>query len=171
MPGRARDQSSRRHVCTHTERATIDATLLEGIPLRNIAERYGLSATALFRHRAEHIPAELIRAQEAAQAAQADDLLGQLRTLQTRCLAILEKAEKAEDYRTSIMAIREARSNLELLAKLLHQLNESPSIAIVLAPEWATVRAALFAALAPFPEARVAVAEQLSLLEMNGARN
>jgi hypothetical protein len=59
------------------------------------------------------------------------------------------------------MAIREARGNLELLAKLTQQLDTRPTLNLLVAPEWLTVRAVLLEALAAYPEARAAVAGRL----------
>ena len=41
--------------CSHDDRARIDAELLQNVSFRTVAGRYGLSAPALHRHRAEHL--------------------------------------------------------------------------------------------------------------------
>ena len=41
--------------CAHVDREQIDAELLQGVSFRTVAGRYGLSAPALHRHRAEHL--------------------------------------------------------------------------------------------------------------------
>ena len=46
-------------VCRHPQRVAIDQELVRGLPFRHIAERFGTTATGLFRHRAAHIPAAL----------------------------------------------------------------------------------------------------------------
>ena len=48
------------------------------------------------------------------------------RDLQERALAILFKAEETKELNVALRAIREARGNLELLAKLLDELDERP---------------------------------------------
>jgi hypothetical protein len=101
----------------------------------------------------------------AAEVAQADDLLDQVWDLQRRALDILDRAEETRELRTALSAIREARGNLELLAKLLGELDERPTVNILVSAEWVPVRAAMMEALDPYPEARVAVAERLSGLE------
>jgi hypothetical protein len=58
------------------------------------------------------------------------------------------------------------QSNLELLAKLLGELDDRPQINLLVAPEWHKVRAALLEALLPFPDARTAVATRLKALEV-----
>jgi hypothetical protein len=46
------------------------------------------------------------------------------RDLQERALTTLVRAEEAEELNVALRAIREARGNLELLAKLLDELDE-----------------------------------------------
>ena len=41
--------------CSHDDRARIDAELLQGVSFRTVADRYGLSAASLHRHRTEHL--------------------------------------------------------------------------------------------------------------------
>jgi hypothetical protein len=104
-------------------------------------------------------------AQTAEEIAQADVLLDQMQDLQARTLAILEAAEATKQHRTALSAIREARSNLELLAKLLGELDERPVTNILVSAEWISVRTAMMEVLGPYQQARVAVAERLSELE------
>ncbi len=153
-------------VYTHPERETIEKALIEGEPSRALSARYGtVGRMALQRHKAEHLPEKMAKAQEAVEVAQADDLLDQMRGLQARTLAILEAAEETHQYRTALAAIREARSNLELLAKLLGELDERPVMNVLVSAEWVMVRTAMMEALGPYTQARVAVAEHLSELE------
>ena len=77
--------------------------------------------------------------------------------LQARTLAILEAAEKTRQHRTALAAIREARSNLELLAKLLGELDERSVVNLHVSPEWLELRAVIVGALEPYSEARLAV--------------
>lgn len=150
-------------ICTHDRRAEIDKALVDGEPLRNIAGRFGTSATTLHRHKAEHLPVALVKATAAAEVAQADDLLAQVRDLQRRSLDILAQAENAGDLRVALAAIGQARGNLELLARLLGELQDQRvQIAVLVAsPEWARLRAVILAALDAHPAARLAVAEAI----------
>jgi hypothetical protein len=136
-----------------------------GASLREIASLYAVSQSAVRRHRSRHLPGTLARARDAKAVAHGDDLLAQVRSLQAKALAILERAEQAGELKTALLAIREARECLALLAKLLGELDERPTVNLLISPEWLTVRAALLAALLPFPEARAAAAEKLLALE------
>ncbi len=52
----------------------------------------------------------------------ADDLLAQARALQSKTLSLLLRADRASDLRTALVCVREARSNVELLAVTMRQL-------------------------------------------------
>ena len=137
-------------ICTHNARAEIDRALVAGEAFRHIAARFDTSTGALQRHKADHLPLKLVKAQEAQEVAQADDLLEQVRNLQGRALAILDKAERAGELRTALSAIREARGNLELLGKLLGELDERPVINLTDSPEWLELRTVIVTALEPY---------------------
>ena len=144
-------------VCEHAEREAIDLALVGDSSNLSVSSLFGVSESAVRRHKANHLPAKLVMAQAAEEVAQADDLLGQVRDLQARTLAILEAAESTSQHRTALGAIREARSNLELLAKLLGELDERPVVNLNVSPEWLELRAVIVTALEPHPEALRAV--------------
>lgn len=149
-------------VCAHPDRAAIDGALVNGETFRHIASRYGVSTTALQRHKTDHIPAALSTAKAAGQVANADDLLTQLGLLRSKALGLLMKAEAAGDYRTALAGIREARGCIEVMARMMGELADSATVVnILITPEWTRVQAAMLSALAPYPDARVAVADAL----------
>lgn len=145
-------------VCAHPKREEIDRALVEGVSAAEISGRYRtLGERAVRRHRSNHLPAKLVMAEKAAEVAEADDLLDQVGDLQRRALAILDRAEEAGELKTALSAIREARGNLELLAKLLGELDERPVVNLHVSPEWLELRAVIVTALEPHPEALGAV--------------
>src|SRR5215212_747555 len=153
-------------VCDPPERHGIDEALVSGVPYRSVAKRFGLSESAVYRHKSEHLPAHLLKAKEVEEAAQADDLLDQVRNLQTHALDILESAEKVGDLRTALAAISQARGNLELLGKLAGELDERPVVNVLVSAEWAAIRATIVEVLGPYPsEMSSAVSEALLELE------
>jgi hypothetical protein len=147
-------------VCHHSERDEIDQALVDGNSLRDIAERFFLSVTALQRHSVKHLPVLLSQAAQAEEMTRAEDLLTQVRDLRTRTLVILARAEAAGDLRTALMAIAQARGNLELLARLMGELQVQQNTVNVLItdPNWLKLRSGILQALEPWPEARLAVA-------------
>jgi len=126
-------------ICDHEDLDGINAALASNERIRTIAERWSVRKTALMRHRNEHLPYSAIEAKEAeakeaevkeAEAKEAeedalgDDLLDQVRDLQERALATLEEAEEAEELNAALRAIREAKSDLELMTDPLNELDE-----------------------------------------------
>ncbi len=155
-------------VCTHKERPDIDQALVARQPFRYIAGQYGVSKSALVRHHDDHLPAALMRAQEAAEAAQADNLLAQVCDLRDRAIGILDTAVATDDLRVALGAIREARGCLELLGKLAGQLKDGPTVNILVSAEWRGLQTVILKALEPHAAARLAVAEALATVEYAG---
>ena len=129
-------------VCDHRERHSIDQALVTGAPY-SVAKRFGLSESAVYRHKTEHLPAHLLKAREVEEAARADDLLDQVRDLQTHALGILERAKRTGDLRTALAAISQPRGNLELLGKLAGELDEHPQVNLNVSPQWLELRAVI----------------------------
>jgi hypothetical protein len=144
-------------VCEHPEREAIDRALVGGASNRSAASLYDVSEAAVRRHKGNHLPAKLVLAEKAAEVADADNLLDQVGDLQRRTMAVLEAAELSHEHRTALAAIREARGNLELLAKLIGQLDERPVVNLNVSPEWLQLRTVIVGALEPHPDARGAV--------------
>jgi hypothetical protein len=112
------------------------------------------------RHKA-HVPAALALARDAADAAHGDDLLAQVRSLNDKALSILRQAEADGDLRVALQAVRESRGTVELLARLLGELQDGATVNVLVSAEWTTVRTVVLQALAPYPEARLAVSQAL----------
>lgn len=152
-------------VCVSKSRGEIEAALIESVPFRHIAARYGTSTGALQRHANDHLPARLLESRAVEEVADADNLLLQLRALQGRTLAILADTETSKDHPTALRAIGEARRNLELLAKLTELLGPETAVTVNIAIDQ-RAQQVILSALEPFPEARIAVAE--ALIEVEG---
>ena len=109
-------------ICEHRDRREIDKALAtRSASMRNIAERFGVSTTALARHKKGHIPRLVEAAQEAAGAQAATsgrELLDELEALRGRVRAILDKAEKGGELRVALQAVRELRECIKAQAEL-----------------------------------------------------
>jgi len=146
--------------CNHPSKVEIDKMLVEGEPYRSIAKQFSLSDAAVYRHKS-HLNGTLLKAKEAKEIAQADNLMEQITNLQSRALNILSKTEEAEDWRAATGAIREARGCLELLGKLAGELQEGQTINVIVSPQWVELRTTIIGALEPHPEAKFAVLRAL----------
>ncbi len=154
-------------VCRHPKRTEIDVALVEHRPFRDIARQFGPSKDALVRHHDNHLPAALVKAQDAAEVAHADTILAQVQDLRDRAMTILDTVEKDKDWRIALGAIREARGCLELLGKLAGELLDAPTVNIVVSAEWLEIQAVILGALEPHADARFAVADALTRFNGN----
>jgi hypothetical protein len=170
--------------CYHPERSAIDIALARGIPGRTIARQFGLPETSVSRHRRHgHVPAEIIAAfprqtqlnDEALRQLRIDESAGILLSLARQRKLLLQAQERAVTKRDNEWLVRTASAihrNVELVARAcgtfaeheraIHQTNQ---IAVMMTPEYVTLRAKLIAALRPFPAAREAVGGVLAELE------
>jgi len=168
-------------VCTHEKRQEIDKALVTGTSHRNVAEQFRLSPSAVYRHKRGHLAARLKRAFDAKETrkavelvqhraeeqvkeiGQALDVVQQLRAINSATLQVLQKARESEKHTLSLQAVDRIHRQIELQAKLLGELQEAgPQVNVLVAPEWHEIRVHVLQALAPFPEAREAVAEVLT---------
>ena len=79
---------------------------------------------------------------------------------------MLEAVEGTENYSIALAAIREARSNLELIGRLTKELESTPTLNLHLNPQWLQLRALIVRAVEPFPEAQDSI-----LRALEGASN
>lgn len=148
-------------VCTHPQRAAIEKCLVDSVPFRIIASRFGTSTTALQRHKGEHLPSHVAQAKQAEEVANADDLLVQIKALRNKAIGILQKAEASGDFRTALQGIREARNCIETLLEIEGKLDRRPTLNLTVSPEWVEVRTVILGSLRDHPEAATAVAAAL----------
>lgn len=149
-------------VCKSRKRKAIDLALVNGAALRDIAGRFGISKSALERHKADHIPAALAKAKRVHDSAHAENLLDRLEELIDEAHRLKDKAETWGDFGTAIRGVGELVRIIDLLGEMQGKLNRNPQINVTLSTEWAGLRAKILEALTPFPDARRAVAKVLN---------
>ena len=113
--------SRRCTICDHPDRVQIETRLLENAPLRNIAERFGISTTALHRHKESHITARLASAHAAQEATDAGTIMDRLRALNAEVRELLTQAKAAKDIELVLKVLTRAEVQLALEARLLSE--------------------------------------------------
>ncbi len=89
-----------------------------------------------------------------------------LATIEGKSVRIERWETKYADPRELALKVAaQLKGQTELLAKLMGDLQQEGTVNMSMSPEWAQVRATLISALAPFPDAAVAVADSLASLE------
>ncbi|MEJ7810416.1 MAG: hypothetical protein WKG32_08385 [Gemmatimonadaceae bacterium] len=155
-------------VCDSPKRAEIDRALVARADgYRNIAERFRLSLASVYRHYAEHLPAALAKAQGARDAASGERLLDRLLALHGVTLGILKEARKTKSHGLALAAIQRAEKQLELQARLMGELQDAPSVNILVTAEFRQVQAVIIETLRDHPALRSRVAA--ALLQVAGA--
>lgn len=153
-------------ICTHDQAPQINVALVSREAYRAIAGRYGVSKTALQRHSSEHIPQLLVKAYEALEQGNAEDLAHELCAIKSDVQRLKVKAEDQDDLRTALLACDKALKALELQAKVQQiiqsQPNNTVNIALVEHPHYKVLEDILTRALEPYPQARYAVADGLA---------
>jgi hypothetical protein len=139
-----------------------------------------MSDVSLLRHRNNHLAEQVQDATEARRVEQAAttapkavtdpsseplDVLAQLRAVNAATLRVLQDARVSGDGRLVLLAVDRVQKQIELSARLLGDLDDRPQINLLVAPEWLLVRSTLLDVLAPYPDARTAVASALVALE------
>lgn len=155
-------------ICSHDDRESIDEALVAGTAYRNLAERYGLSLAALSRHRNDHVSAALQAVVIEREHDAASSLLDRVESLIGRTERLLSTAEESGKVAQALGAVRELRALLELLGKASGELKPEGLVQVLnvqTSPEWVQIRQAILMALAPHPDARVAVGAALAELE------
>jgi len=89
------------------------------------------------------------------------DILAEMRGLYRRIREHLDRADNTDNWQAIRAFHAEARRDLELLAKLLGELEQEGTVNITLSPEWIQLRTTVLQALGPYPAARVAVYDAL----------
>jgi hypothetical protein len=151
-------------VCGHAARTAIDKALAGGASNRSLASLYDVSEAAVRRHRANHLPALVARAQEAEDVREALDVVKQLKAINAASLHILKEARERGKQATALAAIDRIHRQIELQAKLLGELDDRPQVNVLVSPQWLELRTTIITALERHPQARESV-----LRAVNGA--
>lgn len=173
-----RSPGARCTICNHSQRVEIDKALISGATYREIAQRFGVSRDALYRHRKNgHIAEQIAKAakkkeikqakeivaavekKERKETADVDKLLGIVEGLLGECLRMVKGAVEG-DENTKLRAVREARETAKLLLEVQGELAANPVINITLIEtQLNDIRALVLGDLCPVCQA--AVAERL----------
>ncbi|HWK96174.1 MAG TPA: hypothetical protein VNR39_12200 [Pseudolabrys sp.] len=172
-------------VCSHKHKHLIDYALVQGKPLRVIAEEFDVSFYSVGRHSRRHLgPAQraAIMTKQRPDAVDVDKmrdkeasgLLASVLAHRVRLEAIAERAHTLDDLRAATAAEAAVATNLALTAKLLGQLVQRVDVRhsnLMLTPDYLKLRSGLIEALRPFPDAGRAVAAMLARMESDAAKD
>lgn len=81
-------------ICTHSKRAAIDKALVVGDTHRNVAKRFFVSESALYRHKNNHLPETLKAAKAEETQEQALDVMEELRRCFVRINLLFDACDR-----------------------------------------------------------------------------
>ncbi len=132
---------------------------------RRVADEFGLSIRTVERHGREGRWRQRVRAIDEHAASEADERLGRTRAEQLADVQRLIEASFVTYARQLASGqVRVTASDLVGLIKIAMQLHGEPSKRVEVvssSSEWVQLRSRILDALAPFPEAQIALAEAL----------
>ena len=169
-------------VCRHRERAALDLGLSRGVSIAALATRYKLGPDSLYRHAKAHLPPQLRAALIAGpdldgvdldrlRETESQSLLANLIAIRRRLFASLDAAEEHGDGNMISRVAGQLHRNLEITGKLVGDLAMGATTInnILIQPAYVEMRVELVRALAPYPDARQAVAAVLHTIEGKAA--
>jgi hypothetical protein len=145
-------------ICTHARRVDINRSLVDGSPVRELAKRFGVSKSALQRHKDDHLSKVILGNAEARKKLEGLSVVERAEQLYEQTQGILEAATAANEPGLALKAIQRLERQLELVGRLLGEIRDiGPTVNVLIAPEWLALRSAVIGALDEYPEARGAV--------------
>jgi hypothetical protein len=155
--------------------------LARGVSVRALAKRYQINRFALYRHQRNHLPPQL-RAKlltgpdldidlDRLRENESQSLLANLIAIRRRLFVGLDVAEESNDGNMLSRVAGQLHNNLEITARLVGSLASGHTTVnnVLILPAYIEMRVELVRALAPFPEARQAVAAVLHQIESKAA--
>ena len=121
----------------------VDQDLVSKRTYRSISDQYGLSMSALKRHKAAHLSGRLFRAQQALEVKQADelvehrdaletadmaqaiDMVQQLKAINAACLELLKKARESQKPAVMLAAVDRISRQIEIQGRWLRDILRS----------------------------------------------
>ena len=104
-------------ICHHKQRESIDVDITSGVSNRTIATQYGVSISAVQRHRS-HIPKALAEAKQAEDITRSDDLLEQLERALKIAWTVVNSCLADGDNRTVLQGVKEIRESIKFLCEI-----------------------------------------------------
>jgi hypothetical protein len=180
-PKRTSKKGPRCSVCSHVDRARIEATRIAGASLDSIAAKYSIGRDALWRHMARHVP-EDVRAQYLADvplrelaekaAAEGMSVLQYLSILRSTLMNAFQLAASVGDRNGTAVLAGRLTEVLREIGRITGEIMRSPavqnvhnSVTFVNSPDFVNLQQMLIRRLAGHPSALAAVVEGLRELE------
>ena len=112
-------------ICHHNQREAIERAIVSAVPIRIIADQYGVSLGAVNRHKESHMAEALAKSKDIAIAmeeSRASDLLAVTMSLLEQSRDITSEARGAGDLKTALMGIGKTADIISLLVRVASEI-------------------------------------------------
>ena len=157
-------------ICKHPQCEEINKLVASGEPNQRLATKYGVTESAIRRHKASgHITKKIAKAADARERLDSTKLLDMMERLLGEAVSVLRDAKISGDNRTRLAAINTAANLNRTLLEVAGELkNNAPMVNILFSPQWVQIRTVILASTEEYPEARARIVEGLSSIKMLG---
>jgi hypothetical protein len=160
-------------VCAVPEIDKLNVELAAGASPHALEARYGVNESAIGRHRRNHLSPAVVRLSRARRREASAEVawpgaIEQSRTLLDDLRQLFDVAVERKSLVGGAQVARELRGCIELLARLTGELDERNQIVtvnVLASPEVAQLVDRLLGALTPYPEAMIAAAAALKVVD------
>jgi len=151
-------------VCRHPQRTEYESRALRGETYKLLGSESGAGEWAMRRHMDRHVPREMALAAAAADVANGDRLLHEVLELKAAAVSMRRRARAQDKIGAEIMAQREVREAVALLAKITGELPDPAhlTINVIQSAEFQRVTTVIMNILAPYPAVRAEIAAALA---------
>ncbi|MGZ4865462.1 MAG: hypothetical protein ACXV39_12650 [Halobacteriota archaeon] len=153
-------------VCRHPDHQEYERQIVTcEITQKQAAERMGVHRSSLSRHMRICVAKRFTQLVK-PEPTQVDGLnvINALTSSHQTTLEILHDSLNEGDRKTALMALQTEIKQLDLIAKVTGQLDEAPSVNLLVSPEYLTLKQVVVTALSDYPEARLEVSDALARL-------
>lgn len=144
-------------VCNNKDVDEINRLLISGESYRSIAKQFEASESAVYRHNESHIPDLLLKSNDLQVVVSANSLTSQIEEIRGKIKSLLQQAIETDNLRDAHNFVGDTLRQIELEGKILGQIQDQPTINILINPEWIELKTLIVTALKPYPEALEAV--------------
>lgn len=149
-------------ICEDPRRDEFDRRARIEDNIAKIAQDFALSYDAFYRHvKANHHIREVTAIPTSAELATSEDIYKEIERWHTEAKDLQRTAKADGDIKTALLGLEKALKCLELMLKIHGQISDAPQVNILVNPQWIELKAAIVAALRPYPDALEAVRDAL----------
>lgn len=154
--------------CSSPHQDAINQALVGRVSYTTLEKQYGITRSALFHHKANHLsPALIALTKQKRLEGSARSIVDQVEDLLAEVRSMYDAARRSRNFQQALAALGKLLAALELQARITGELDERPQVTINVQQtrQWVDVRTVIFEELRSYPEVGRRIAARLRVLE------